>query len=62
MTFEEFAAARLPAVLRFAAVLTGDRGLAEDVVQEVLLRASGRWESIARPGPAGSLRPQDDRQ
>jgi RNA polymerase sigma-70 factor (sigma-E family) len=47
VTFEEFAAARLPAVLRFAAVLTGDRGLAEDVVQEVLLRASRRWEVIA---------------
>ncbi len=47
MTFEEFAAARLPAVLRFAAVLTGDRSLAEDVVQEVLLRASRRWETIA---------------
>ncbi len=47
MTFEEFAAARLPAVLRFAAVLTGDRSLAEDVVQEVLIRASRRWEAIA---------------
>jgi RNA polymerase sigma-70 factor (sigma-E family) len=48
MTFEEFAAARLGAVLRFAAVLTGDRALAEDVVQEVLIRAHGRWEVIAR--------------
>jgi RNA polymerase sigma-70 factor (sigma-E family) len=47
MTFEEFAAARLPAVLRFAAVLTGDRGLAEDVVQEVLIRANGRWPMIS---------------
>ncbi|HEY5353639.1 MAG TPA: SigE family RNA polymerase sigma factor [Streptosporangiaceae bacterium] len=47
MTFEEFAAARLPAVLRFAAVLTGDRSLAEDVVQEVLIRANGRWQAIA---------------
>jgi RNA polymerase sigma-70 factor (sigma-E family) len=47
MTFEEFAAARLPAVLKFAAVLTGDRGLAEDVVQEVLIRANARWETIA---------------
>jgi len=46
MTFEEFAAARLPAVLKFAAVLTGDRDLAEDVVQEVLLRANGRWQAI----------------
>ncbi|HEY6274697.1 MAG TPA: SigE family RNA polymerase sigma factor [Streptosporangiaceae bacterium] len=48
MTFEEFVAARLPAVLKFAAVLTGDRGLAEDVVQEVLIRAEGRWQAIAR--------------
>jgi DNA-directed RNA polymerase specialized sigma24 family protein len=52
VTFEEFAAARLPAVLKFAAVLTGDRGLAEDVVQEVLIRANARWqviENLARP-------------
>jgi len=52
MTFEEFAAARLPAVLKFAAVLTGDRGLAEDVVQEVLIRANARWqviETLPRP-------------
>jgi len=46
MRFEEFAATRLPAVLRFAGVLTGDRALAEDMVQEVLLRASARWEHI----------------
>lgn len=46
MQFEEFAAARLPAVLRFAGVLTGDRALAEDVVQEVLLRASQRWDHL----------------
>ena len=46
MRFEEFAAAGLPAVLRFAGVLTGDRALAEDVVQEVLLRAYARWHRI----------------
>ena len=46
MRFEEFAAARLPAVLRFAGVLTGDRGLAEDVVQEVLIRTHKRWQQI----------------
>jgi hypothetical protein len=34
--------------LRFAGVLTGDRALAEDVVQEVLVRAYLRWEHIAR--------------
>jgi RNA polymerase sigma-70 factor (sigma-E family) len=48
MTFEEFADNRLPAVLRFAGVLTGDRALAEDVVQEVLIRAHARWRKIGR--------------
>ena len=47
MTFEEFAATRLDPVLRFAVVLTNDRGLAEDIVQEVLVRAHQRWEQIA---------------
>ena len=48
MRFEEFAAARLPAVLRFAGVLTADRALAEDVVQEVLIRASKGWDRIGQ--------------
>jgi len=48
MRFEEFAATRLPAALRFAGVLTGDRALAEDVVQEVLIRASKRWDQISQ--------------
>ena len=48
MTFDEFAGARLPAVLRFAAALTGDPDLAKDVVQEVLIRASGRWQEIGQ--------------
>jgi len=48
MTFEEFADTRLAAVLRFAAALTGDRALAEDVVQEVLIRAHARWRKIGR--------------
>ncbi len=57
MTFEEFAAARLPAVLRFAAVLTGDRGLAEDVVQEVLIRVNARWQMIGGlPRPEAYVR------
>jgi RNA polymerase sigma-70 factor (sigma-E family) len=46
MTFEEFAATRLPAVLRFAGVLTADRALAEDLVQEVLIRVHARWDRI----------------
>ncbi len=48
MRFEEFVATRLPAVLRFAGVLTADRALAEDVVQEVLIRASKRWDQLDR--------------
>jgi RNA polymerase sigma-70 factor (sigma-E family) len=57
VTFEEFAAARLPAVLKFAAVLTGDRGLAEDVVQEVLIRANARWPVIGGlPRPEAYVR------
>ena len=47
MTFEEFAAARMPGVLRFAAVLAGDRATAEDLAQEVLIRAYSRWVRIA---------------
>ena len=46
MTFEEFAAAHLPAVLRFAGVLAGDRAAAEDLAQEVLIRAYSRWDRI----------------
>lgn len=48
MTFEEYAAWRLPALLRYAAVLTGDRDLAQDIVQEVMGRAQLRWRKIAR--------------
>ncbi|HEY8452223.1 MAG: SigE family RNA polymerase sigma factor [Micromonosporaceae bacterium] len=48
MTFEEYVAWRLPALLRFAAVLTGDRDLAHDIVQEVLARAHVRWRRIGQ--------------
>jgi RNA polymerase sigma-70 factor (sigma-E family) len=48
VTFAEFAAARLPSLLRYAVVLTGDRDLAQDVVQEVLARAQVRWSKIAK--------------
>ena len=50
MTFDEFVDQRLPALLRFAKVLCADRGLAEDVAQEVLLRAHRQWEHIATVG------------
>jgi RNA polymerase sigma-70 factor (sigma-E family) len=47
MTFEEYATARLPALLRYAAVLTGNTDLAQDIVQEVLARVHARWDRIA---------------
>jgi RNA polymerase sigma-70 factor (sigma-E family) len=47
VTFEQFAVARLPSLLRYAVVLTGDRDLAQDVVQEVLARAQVRWKRIS---------------
>lgn len=48
MTFDEFAGTRLPAMLRFATALTGDQDLAKDMVQEVLIRVSGRWQKIGQ--------------
>ncbi len=47
MTFSEFAATRLPRLLRYAVMLTGDRELAQDVVQEVLAKAQIRWRKIS---------------
>jgi RNA polymerase sigma-70 factor (sigma-E family) len=46
MTFEEFAATRMPALLNFAAVLAGDRATAEDLSQEVLARVYAGWDRI----------------
>ncbi|MBB2941198.1 RNA polymerase sigma-70 factor (sigma-E family) [Actinoplanes lutulentus] len=48
MTFEEFVAARLGALLRYATALTFDPHHADDIVSEVLVRASTRWRRITR--------------
>ena len=57
MTFEEYVAARLPALLRQATVLAGDPHVAEDVVQEVLVKAQPRWARIRELDvPAAYLR------
>lgn len=47
-TFEEYAAARGAALLRFATLLTGDRHRAEDLVQDALAKAYLRWDRIRR--------------
>jgi RNA polymerase sigma-70 factor (sigma-E family) len=48
VTFDDFLTAHLSRLSRFAAVLCGDRWLAEDVVQEVLARAQNRWPELSR--------------
>lgn len=48
MTFEEFVASRLQALLRYAAVLTGDRDEARDLVQTVLAKVFISWGRVAR--------------
>lgn len=44
--FDAFVAERLDRLLRYATALTCDPHLAQDVVQEVLLRAQRRWSRI----------------
>jgi RNA polymerase sigma-70 factor (sigma-E family) len=46
VTFEEYARARVPVLVRTAAQLSGDLGLAEDLVQEVLLKVHQQWPKI----------------
>lgn len=48
MTFEEFLNQRLTPLLRYATVLTCDPVQAQDLVQDVLLRAQQRWPRISR--------------
>ena len=50
LTFDEFLDRRLPALLRYATVITCDPHLAEDIVQEALVRAHGRWARIVAGG------------
>lgn len=47
-SFEEYVTSRGDALLRFAYVLSGDRHLAEDLVQEVLARIHRRWSRMAQ--------------
>ena len=46
--FDDFVAARGTALLRFAVLLTGDHHLAEDLLQEALVRVHRRWSRLER--------------
>ena len=46
-TFDEFVAERLEPLLRYATALTCDPHLAQDIVQDVLIRAQSGWSRIA---------------
>ncbi len=48
VTFEEYAAARGPSLLRFAYLTCRDRQLAEDLVQEALTKAYPHWGRVQR--------------
>ena len=49
-TFDEYVLTRGPGLLRLAWLLARDEHLAQDVVQEVLAKAAGRWSRIERAG------------
>ncbi|MFF5228756.1 SigE family RNA polymerase sigma factor [Dactylosporangium sp. NPDC000521] len=49
-SFLAYVRERVAALSRIAFLLTGDRHLAEDLVQETLLRVAGRWGRIAAGG------------
>jgi RNA polymerase sigma-70 factor (sigma-E family) len=50
--FDQFVAARYPALRRTAYLLTQDRGLAEDLVQTALAKAWLSWGRIRHDDPA----------
>lgn len=48
-TFEGFVRDHGQRLIRFTTLLTGDRGHAEDLVQDVLVRMDRRWRTIEEP-------------
>jgi len=48
MTLDEFAAARLPALVAYAHLLTGDAERARLLVEEALIRAGMTWSRVVR--------------
>ncbi len=56
-SFREYVHARFAGLVRAAYLLTGDRQLAEDLVQTTLIRVASRWERLIAAGdPDGYVR------
>ena len=54
--FCDWAASRQDRLLRAAYLMTGDRQLAEDLVQEAFIKVAMRWKKIGRENPDGYVR------
>jgi len=48
VTYEEFVNSRLPALLRYALMLSGDPHTAADIVQETMIRVQLKWRRVSR--------------
>jgi len=48
LTFEEYVTARLPTLLGTARLISADPALAEDLVQDVLIKLHARWDTIGQ--------------
>jgi RNA polymerase sigma-70 factor (sigma-E family) len=51
MEFDDFARGQLPRLLRYAVMLTGDRELAQDLVQDVLVSVHRQWRRVCAADP-----------
>lgn len=49
-SFDEWATARVPALLRFGYLVTGSTDAADDAVQTALTQALASWERVSRAG------------
>jgi DNA-directed RNA polymerase specialized sigma24 family protein len=47
VNYDKFARTQLPGLLRFAAALTGDAQVAQDLVQDTRVRAYLKWSRVA---------------
>ena len=54
--FCDWAASRQDRLLRAAYLMTGDRQLAEDIVQEAFIKVAMKWKKIGHENPDGYVR------